>query len=69
MAHHRLCGRAKEDSTEARTAVRRNHNQIDFTFTGHAHNLGRSIAMDNNFFNIEAVEFFACGKLWQLALG
>ena len=47
MAHHRLRGRAKENSTEARAAVRRNYNQIDLMFGGDAHNLGRSISMDN----------------------
>ena len=69
MTHHRLCRRTKNNSAEAGAAVRRNYNQIHLVLAGNAHNLSGRVTMHNNFFDLQAVEFLAIGKLWQFALG
>ncbi len=70
MTHHRFRGRAKNNSAQAGAAVRRNYNQINLMFRGHAHNLGGGIAMHDDFFDREAIELISnCSLMSAIGMG
>jgi hypothetical protein len=66
---HGFGGRAKDNSADSGSSVRRNHNQINVPLFGHAHNLSGGIAVHDHLVDVQATKIIAVGDLRQLSLG
>ena len=67
MSHHRFGSRTENDSAEASPAMRRNDNQVNFTFFRNAHNLGSRFTVNHQLLDLEPRAFLTFSEFRQLA--